>query len=1770
MTIAGLSLVALAVISRLMIIVVLPPVIRHVAAHYGLTAQYERMELYLLNGDVGIWHLSLTPVEGGAPLVQADYSRCHISTWDLFKGKLTVRRLESEGIDLLAERTADGKIPLLDRLNKWKSEGTAAPLKVVSTDAPAGQPSPAELPRQIDLTSPLRVDAFRLTSVHTHVVDAFVNPPLDMRVDPNLRLTDVDSTVRPTRFEMDLSASPLLDLLHVEGTGTVSGAALDAVVHVRANGLHPQPGVGYLLPMGVRPTSNDIDLEMDAKIDTLPVAGKPLAIAAKLALSNISVSADSVEVARLEKLNANIDAIDLSMAAINQIVVQGGRCRLVRNARGEIGVAGMQVMKPDVLEEHLAVPLTALMNMIPEHWGIGELILRDMQASLHDEALAGGAAADLTTADLTGKLDEIKINNFSVDHPDVVTTIHGLASAPGMVRTIRLDGQMRPHAAKKDLDLVIGAEGIRLDALKPYLDSWGLASDYADGTFNANFHADLTPGAGGTLLTNAKLSDVAIKDRDQNLAMKEVAVNEALWNPARGMLHVKSIDLSGPQIQTKRRADGALAAFGFHTQPVSKSPPNVSPATGATNTAAAEPPRQKQVIKYIFSIPKIQIDQLLWKDVHLQFDDLAVTPNTSIAATDAGVELDDCIFDFDPDDPPAQPGKIRAWFTAPNLAQSLLAEGTFVPHSDGISADLALDGTGITSQSLAGYFQNSLVLPTLADGSLHLATRVSFGVQPGAVSANLSMNDLAYKQGAADLLTVASGEVSGVTLRTDGLSIDRIALQSPNIAASREADGSLHFAGVKIVPIPKQTRSTDRLSQIYEGRANATAASATEKKPIEFSAALKELDVKDASVQWNDRAVSPEASAHLTASANVQDLVLSKSAPPAKVSLSMREDHALDSLTISGTVTPSLSAPAAKLQINATGIRAATLASYVPAGAIVNLQNGKFSAGIDASTTINPAGGIGARLLVEKMDFRDGDSPLCQLDALRLYANRIDPAGKFIMIDEVGIDGLQTSAALGKDGAVRLLGITLSAPLQSKVANNVEAAGAVAPAPDARAVGIANLAAVANQKHPLIRLEKLDIGIRTLSVSDESRPDAAALTLADASLTNAGPIELLGENPQSHPPLNLELAGALNPLVRSFKLHMVVTPFDEQATANVDVNLSGIHGGGVTELIPEIKPYFDGAALTDGQLKAQLHAQIRQPRADPLDLDLTKDFAADISLKSVEFRNAAGGPVLAGVGEITSDDIRVQPGRWTITGRDLLVNNLTALAIRDAAGIHVLGCTLKPALWETPPGLNETTKPSPSREAIPAAFESSPATASPPAGSSTAEITLGKFIASGLSVNVQDRLCDPPLIVPLSGMDLEARDLSTRMLSEDKSCRFSLIINAGKVTLPKRNPSSGGPFTEDRDLFSQVEAGGIVSLYPKPKGWIKSSVSSLDLAALSGEAKRLGFNLSGGTFDGSSDLRLNGDGTMRARAKFSLTDLDVSEPPNGPVMAFLKVNAPLNIAVAAVQDQDGSITIPVDVPIESGRISGPQITLAVTGAVASVITTAIASTPIKSADAVLGIFGNEKQPKNDQPLTLAFAPGDRSIGLREAQTLQSLLARMKDDPTLELTLHQSLGGGDVTRAAVLANPTPEDCRNLAYQLRLKKIELLDARQAAAQRVQAQLASGYGADADATIAQLRDIDDAIAVTESAMDQIYDMLRPGADRQADRRTRAACLQIAQDRLDGVRDSLLAAPIPGIGPRIKTTHATFNVAAAGTSSAGGGNGGSITITLAHKKNQ
>jgi hypothetical protein len=485
------------------------------------------------------------------------------------------------------------------------------------------------------------------------------------------------------------------------------------------------------------------------------------------------------------------------------------------------------------------------------------------------------------------------------------------------------------------------------------------------------------------------------------------------------------------------------------------------------------------------------------------------------------------------------------------------------------------------------------------------------------------------------------------------------------------------------------------------------------------------------------------------------------------------------------------------------------------------------------------------------------------------------------------------------------------------------------------------------------------------------------------------------------------------------------------------------------------------------------------------------------------------------------------------------------------------------------PATQATTEPTTAPSAQTVAAATPKETTPQPAKKPTSEIRVDQLLISGIDFIAEDQTMTPPLIVPLNALDVEVRDFSTLAPYEDKPIRFNALVNAGKVPLPRKveGPNgASGQAQESRELFAQASANGQLSLYPTPHGWIKTSVSSLELAALKGAAKEAGVTLTGGVYDSTADARLPGDGMIHTSSRFVFTDLSLSEPPQGPIFRLLHLPAPLDVVIGALQDQEGSITVPIDVPVpvQVGKLSVGDLVGPAIGAFGSIVATAIASAPLKAVGGVgdlLGLGGNKKQAP-EPPIILPFEPGFTGLSPADQAQIAALVLRMKKDDSLNLVIHHDLGGGDLTIADKRSNPSIQDAQNMAEQLRQQQLDALQQRSALAGVARAELAWGSSSEADLTIQKLRALDQQVAQNDDALDRLYGILRPGADRQAARRTRGACLEYARERLDAVKQALIAAGLKDMD-RVHMANPQF-------AQAQGDDGGKVVVTLVPKKKE
>ena len=127
-------------------------------------------------------------------------------------------------------------------------------------------------------------------------------------------------------------------------------------------------------------------------------------------------------------------------------------------------------------------------------------------------------------------------------------------------------------------------------------------------------------------------------------------------------------------------------------------------------------------------------------------------------------------------------------------------------------------------------------------------------------------------------------------------------------------------------------------------------------------------------------------------------------------------------------------------------------------------------------------------------------------------------------------------------------------------------------------------------------------------------------------------------------------------------------------------------------------------------------------------------------------------------------------------------------------------------------------------------------------------------------------------------------------------------------------------------------------------------------------------------------------------------------------------------------------------------------------------------------------------------------------------------------------------------------------------LRSRRMTLINARATAAATISAEL--GSGGTSDSAMARVRALDMQIVANDDALERLLELTRPGAELQADRRMKAAAIEIAAARLEEVRAYLSTKKLERIADRVSVVNPRFEIDDALMA------GGRVTIETQSKK--
>lgn len=1229
------------------------------------------------------------------------------------------------------------------------------------------------------------------------------------------------------------------------------------------------------------------------------------------------------------------------------------------------------------------------------------------------------------------------------------------------------------------------------------------------------------------------------------------------------------------------------------------------PATESiASTGSADGASTKPVTTY----PAVRLGHFSWSGVKLQLEDESASTPTDLQLNNMELTLDNLLWDPSGKQTATQ-GKIHAHLSAPSIANLLSLDGTFTPTPQGLTLELNLSGNGLTAKELSPYLAPHGVRTELINGQVSGTIAASLGVDNGLLTASVTMDKLLYKDGPRELAAIDQVSVDKLSLdAARHMHVGQVLINRPRLALGRNPSGDLLAMGFVFSPSatnPAAIGSTSPSPARAASSANASSESSTptatspsaatlpaDNVPSGPSLRLDGLKIQDAAISWNDLSVTPSLSTALRASITLENLVMGAEAPPAILNIRFSADGILEPGDLKGQVSLAPSGQTVALDLATGSIDGRALSCYLQPKAEVVIEDGILKAHLDAKISPATEGGQALQVKVTGVDFQDraNHSQMLKLDDFTVGATRIDPSAGILAFDTISLTGLGTEI-VQSDKGLTLLGVrilsadasatptvaakpTVGSPptvaTKPTVAANPGATQPPAAKPSTQSATPAGATAGGSSKPantpsaanspaeidevllqqamtrakkplPLFTLKTLWMEKGTIHYRDTRKGSEMDLTLGDLGLMNDKWVEVGGPRAAGRMPLEITFWGDLSPIVKKWVVMTQVSPLAMQPAGRVDMWVSGISGNGLIKAMPFLADKIDGSTLVAGEAEAHVSAQAKTLRHAGLP-DFASPFDADFLARQLAYRDAPNGPVLAGVGEIRAEGVHIIPATGSVHAKTLEISSILGRVQRDAKGIHVLGLTI-------PMGAGSSSEPS--TAAAPASGNSqSGATASKPTSDKSArasapsgplppEMGIDKLTISGIDFRLEDTSVQPAFILPINQLDVEVRGLSNHaMYKENMPVIFSAFMGADKATP-----------TSEREVFSQISTNGQLMFYPQPSGWAKTSIDAFDLASLGGEAKQAGVTLNGGYLDINADSRFHPSGDLDNKVKVVITDLDYSEPDNGPVRRKLGLAFPTNTVIAALEDASGGITIPLNVPVPKGKLNTGAVAGSAIGAIGMVTATAVASAPFKVVGFAGSLLGIKGQEANLAPLAIIFPDGSSAVDATGQAAIQLAIKRMKDDGRVQVIIDQKIGAGDLSLAWQRANPSPEQVRQIAEQLRLQKFQLLNRRTDLQGQIRAQLAFGSEGTAD-RLAELHQLDRELSATESALDRTYELMRPGADRQALRRARAAALEIAQQRLDLVTQQLISSNVPDAKERVKVTNLRFEPPADRTS--------------------
>lgn len=1760
----GLVVVA----GRLLLAAFVPLGVEIAARAYGFDVAWTRMRVHYLRGAFELDDLSVAiRAEKGRPAnepwLRVESVRADIAMRDLVRGDARVQRATAVGIDLIAERRAEGSIPLLEALQA----ATAS-----------DELERAERPTPIHFDPPVRVDELRVESLRLDVRDRFAHGQQVWRIDADLRADDLGYPDRIGRVDVRATGPDLVESIRVEAQ--IETRADDAVLRVQAHvtglrnhaiapwvaeisriagipGIEADPAVALL----------DIDEQFEAHVRTAGSARDGLA--GSIAMTSATVKADGNVAVNLGAASIEITALRTTELRVAAIEVANGALNVRRDAEGRPCALGFRSNAAHadeiVAAESATAPAVTKSSPFQFHVAVDAVLLRSVGITLRDEVFE-------PTSEIRAVLDQASIGGIDTRATKgEPIRFEGVGSVSGIAAKIHAKGVASPFAEIKNLDLALDVSGIAPTAISPHLSELGLESRLKSGTFSARLvgagRATRTGGIEGDL----RATDVKFADGEIVFGLRAIEAIGIAIEPIESKFSVRDLTVRGTNLPLSRVSDGSFAGLGLHTVSAQSSRRIAPPAMPSSSGAQSGP---------TVALPRIEIDRLAVVENRIRWRDDRLAKPVDVVFDDCGLEVSNLALFGDPTRHERTTATVKIWSRAQDVVKEVAIAGTIATRPGPLDLSLELTGKvgGITAARLQPYIDPTGIEERLQEASISGSIALQLAQEAGGLRASLELRDLEFQNADASFTGAKLVRVKDVLVAPERLDIASIEVVDGRLNVSRDPVGALLALGFRI-PLS--------VFQAVEQSDAESSAPADASKAQHFLADLPDvrvgsLKVTNAELAWRDQAYTPPLETKARLDVDVQGFS-TRPKEESKFTIAVGIGDTAEQIRVEGEATVRPGAALISARCNASGLRAGTLAPYLPPGVVCTLESGSLGFAGAIAVQDHDLGGLRGLIEVSGVSLREADAaqPLLALERFEWIVGRADVAAQVFEITRVNAAALELDVRRDVEGRIHACGFALGGGTQASDAVN-ESGGAQL---DEARVAAQGGPASGTREHdrtvepalesdrstpafpdltptgtPRVALDELDLNLKRLTLRDEARGtepielSGRVISLGSQVLVDADPARLK--------PISIGVQASAMPFAKSVIASFSASPWADEPTLRAQFSAAGISGAGIDALGRDLSTWIDGTHLTDGVASGSIEAKLRWKRRSPLDLDFRGGIAADVEIGRCEFRDAPEGRVLVALDGGSAEIARIDPATGSVQVKTLELRKPEMRAGRTAdGGVEILGIVLYP---EKRPRAVDAANDSASEAGASAAPTSVAVT---PATSPRPEFRIDEILVRGIDVELRDDAATPPTVLPLVDLDVLVQRFTTRAFTEPRVIRFDAWLGAGKAEMPRPSRSSnvlsgivgalgdvvvGKTETqtlEQRLVFQEAVLSGRIQFVPELQGHAQANLSGLELLGFTGTAHHEGVDIGDGTLDASVRVRFRGEEGMRVDSELVFSDLSLSEPKNGAVATYLTLPVPLDTALFLLENADGEHRIPVSFTLDEEGLTAGTITMAAAGAATSVLATAIASAPLRVLSTFTDLFGVTGGEEDPPPYAeFEYAPGSVEWTASDRDALDDLVRELRDDSDFIVQVQHRFGAGDIERAEVLSNPDPADCREIADGLRRRRAELTHRRS----QLAAELRAAWGANDTAAIEsgtqRLRALDIEAGNIEDAIDNVLELLKPGVERHRAKRTRSAALAVARQRIETLKQWFTAQGVSDIDERFEAKSPTFDVSAAG----------------------